>query len=129
MNFDLVAALREDGRAAVGAKEPPLVVSDLPHNPNRFFRKNGGGVKQGPVMLAAIEAVAQADPNGPACRRDPHGPAEAAAGNLIPIGSLAHNRPTARFTAEQIAFSEAVTILASAPTPKMVVPSSVCAST
>ncbi len=129
MNLDLVAALRKDGRAATRAEESSLIVADLADNANRFFWKYGGGVKQRPVMFAAIEAVTQADPIGPARRRNPHGPAEATAGDPVPVGRLAHDRPTARFTAEQIAFSEAVTIFASAPTPKMVVPSSVCAST
>jgi len=41
---------------------PPLITLGLSSNLDRRFRKNGRGVKQRPVMLAAIHTVTQPDP-------------------------------------------------------------------
>lgn len=41
---------------------PPLITLGLSSDLDRRFRKNGRGMKQRPVMLAAIHTVTQPDP-------------------------------------------------------------------
>src|SRR3546814_560797 len=58
VHFDLVPAASEDGRSAAGAEEPPGVVARFALDRHRVAREYRGGVEQGPVVLAAVEAVA-----------------------------------------------------------------------
>src|SRR3546814_3664547 len=69
VHFDLVPAASEDGRSAAGAEEPPGVVARFALDRHRVAREYRGGVEQGPVVLAAVEAVADADTvRRPRCR-------------------------------------------------------------
>jgi hypothetical protein len=57
VHFDLVCGAGENGRAASGTEEPPGVVARFAVDRHRILREYRGGVKKGPVMLAAIETV------------------------------------------------------------------------
>src|SRR6185295_13007162 len=62
VHFDLVGAARENGRAAAGTEKPPSVVACFAIDRHRILREHRGRVKKGPMMLAAVETVAKADP-------------------------------------------------------------------
>src|SRR3546814_7063834 len=69
VHFDLVPAASEDGRSAAGAEEPPGVVARFALDRHRVAREYRGGVEQGPVVLAEIQAVAAAGAvRRPRCR-------------------------------------------------------------
>src|SRR3954468_6787389 len=53
---------RPHGGAAAGTEEPPGVVACLALDRHRILREHRGSVKQGPMMLAAVETVTKADP-------------------------------------------------------------------
>src|SRR3546814_9790813 len=61
LSFYLVPAASENGRAAAGAEEPSGVVARFAFDRHRVAREYRGGVEQRAVVLAAIEAVADAD--------------------------------------------------------------------
>src|SRR3546814_9488325 len=62
MHLDLVAAAGEDRRAAAGTEEPPAVFVRFAVDRHRILGKHRRGVEQRAVMLAAVEAVTDADP-------------------------------------------------------------------
>lgn len=66
VHFDFVSGARKHGRAASGAEEPALVVAGFAGDRHRVLRKDGGGVEKRSMMLAAVEAMTQADPVWPA---------------------------------------------------------------
>ena len=68
VHFDFVGGARENGRAAAGTEKPPGIVACFAIDRHRAFREDRGSVKKGAVMLAAVEAVAKADPVWPSRR-------------------------------------------------------------
>src|SRR5690348_2011345 len=62
--FDFVCAARENGRAAAGTEKPPGVVSCFALDRHRFLREDRRSVKEGAMMLPAVEAMTKADPVG-----------------------------------------------------------------
>src|SRR5262249_5459143 len=70
-------------RAAGGAEVPPLVVARLAGDGHGVGRKDRRAAEQRAVMLAAVHAVAEPDPEGLAHRHDAHGAADAAGGETV----------------------------------------------
>jgi len=64
VHFNLVCAARENRRAAARTEEPARVITRFTFDRHRVLRKDRGSVKQRPMMLAAVEAVTNADPVG-----------------------------------------------------------------
>ena len=62
---------------------PPLITLGLSSDLDRRFWKNGRGVKQSPVMLAAIHTVTQPDPKRLTSCLKADFTAQAAARNLL----------------------------------------------
>src|SRR5215218_4612759 len=62
VHFDFVCAACENGGAAAGTEEPPDVVARFAVDRHRILREHGGSVEKGPMMLAAVETVTNADP-------------------------------------------------------------------
>ncbi len=62
MDFDLGTRATEDRGAAFGAEMPALIMARLALDADSGLREDGRSVKQGAVVLAAIEAMAEADP-------------------------------------------------------------------
>ena len=83
MDLDFVAGAAEARRAALRSKRRAAIVAGFAFNRESTGRKDCRGVKQGAVMLAAIEAVAKADAGGGARRGDADLAAEAAAGDAV----------------------------------------------
>src|SRR3546814_8426736 len=77
MHLDLVAAAGEDRRAAAGTEEPPAVFVRFAVDRHRILGKHRRGVEQRAVMLAAVEAVTDADPVRRSRRHDPDVAAQA----------------------------------------------------
>lgn len=61
---------------------PPRIIARLARNGDRLLGKYRGGEEQGPVVLAAIEAMAQPDPMGPPRGRNPNVSAKTPAGHV-----------------------------------------------
>src|SRR5215207_4658499 len=61
MHFDLVVIAREDRRAATLTEVTTPVLSCLAFDGDCNFRENGRSEEQSAMMLAAVEAMAQAD--------------------------------------------------------------------
>src|SRR5262252_5773682 len=59
-HIDLICGAREHGRAAAGTEKPPGVVACLAVDRHRILREHRGSLKQGPMMLAAVETVTNA---------------------------------------------------------------------
>lgn len=59
MKLDLIATFRIYGRAAIGAEIPLFVRMRGARNAYRLLRENRGGIKQGTVMLATAQAMAE----------------------------------------------------------------------
>ena len=59
---DFIGGACENGRAAAGTEGPPGVVACFTLDRHGVLRKYRGSVEKGPVVLAAIETVANADP-------------------------------------------------------------------
>src|SRR3546814_15679762 len=57
VHFDFVGAASEDGGTAAGTEKPPGVVACFAVDRHRTLREHRGRVKQGPMMLAAVETV------------------------------------------------------------------------
>ncbi len=83
MDLDLIAAARENGRAAMRAETAPLILTELPVDCDRRLREDGRGMEQGAMMFAAIHAMAQPHPVRPPGRLDPQPAALAAAGDFL----------------------------------------------
>ena len=64
VDFDFVVAASENGRAAPGTEKPPGIFACLALDRHRILREDAGTVKKGPMMLAAVETVTEADPVG-----------------------------------------------------------------
>ena len=64
VHFDFVGAAGENRRAAAGTEKPPGVVACFTSDRHRILGEHRGSVKQRPMMLAAVETVAKADPVG-----------------------------------------------------------------
>ena len=79
---------------------PPGIAPRLALDRHRLAGEDGGREEQGAVMLAAIEAVAEADPVGVAGCHDADVAAEATAGELVhtgfPIASVPNGQRSGR---------------------------------
>lgn len=83
IHFDLVRSATEDGRSTARAEVTPPIVSGLAIDRHGLLGKNRGRVKERAMMLAAIEAVAEADPVwSPRCHK-PDTAAQATAGESV----------------------------------------------
>src|SRR5690606_27523692 len=83
IDFDLVAAAPENGRPAARAKMTSRVVPGFSLDRNRSLGEYRRSVKQRAVMLAAVEAMADADPIWPPRRFEANIAAQASAHDLI----------------------------------------------
>src|SRR5262249_8572881 len=83
VHFDLVRGARENGGAAAGTEKPPGIVARLATDNHRILRQYRRSVEQGPVMLAAVEAVPKADPVWASRRRDSDLAAQATTGESV----------------------------------------------
>src|SRR5205823_12153928 len=83
IHFDFVGAASENGRAAAGTEIPAGVVARFALDRHRAFREYRGGVKQGAMMLAAVETVTKANPVWRPFRHNPHVAAQASAGESV----------------------------------------------
>ena len=83
MNFDFVGGAREKRRTAAGAEMPTGKVARLAVNGHGILRKYRERTEQGAVMLAAIEAMTEADSKWASCRDNADVAAQAAAGELF----------------------------------------------
>src|SRR3546814_12767853 len=98
MHLDLVAAAGEDRRAAAGTEEPPAVFVRFAVDRHRILGKHRRGVEQRAVMLAAVEAVTDADPVRRSRRHDPDVAAKAATGESVHAWSPPEHRPGGTLT-------------------------------
>src|SRR5262252_5436527 len=87
VHFDFVCGARENGRAAAGTEKPPGVVACFAIDRDRILRKHCGSVKEGPVMLAAVETVTKADSVRQPRRNNSDVPAKATARELVHAAS------------------------------------------
>src|SRR5690349_21156485 len=71
VHFDFVRGPGENGRPAAGTKKPPGVVACFTVDRHRIVRKHRRRVKEGPMMLAAVETVTKADAVGKSGRHNP----------------------------------------------------------
>ncbi|SJM28405.1 hypothetical protein BQ8482_110335 [Mesorhizobium delmotii] len=62
VHFNFVCGASENGRAAAGTEKPPGVVACLAFDRHRILGEHRGSVKKGPMMLAAVETMTNADP-------------------------------------------------------------------
>jgi len=62
VHFDFVSGACENRRAAAGAEKSPGVVASFAIDRHRILREDRGRVEKGPMMLAAVETVTNADP-------------------------------------------------------------------
>jgi hypothetical protein len=85
VDLDLVRAAGENGRAAARTEKPPGIVARLTFDGDRFRREHGRSEKEGAMMLAAVEAMANADPARISRRDDPDVPAQATACELVHV--------------------------------------------
>lgn len=83
VEFDFVAAAAEHRRAAVRAEVAVAVVAGVAFDADRVGGEDRRGVEQGAVVFAAVQAVAQADPVGPAGGDDADLAAQAAGGGSV----------------------------------------------
>src|SRR3546814_1118546 len=95
VHFDFDGAASEDGGTAAGTEKPPGVVACFAVDRHRILREHRGRVKQGPMMLAAVETVTKADPVWASRRHKSDVAAQAAAGESLhaapPLGSSGRN--------------------------------------
>ena len=87
VHFYFVGAAGENGRAAAGAEMPPGIVACFALDRHRIQREYRGGVEQGSVVLAAVEAVTKSDPVWESRRRDSDVAAQATAGEAVHAAS------------------------------------------
>lgn len=80
MQFHFITGLGKDRRAAARAERSPLIRPCLAFNRHGILRKHSRGVEQSPVMLAAVETMAKADPIRFALCHKPDLSAQAASG-------------------------------------------------
>src|SRR5690242_5960998 len=81
MHLDFIAEAREHRRAATRAEEPPGIIARLARDRHRVLREDRRCVIQRAMMLAAVEAMAQADSiRAPRCLYS-HVATQASAGN------------------------------------------------
>jgi hypothetical protein len=85
--FYFVGAARENGRAAPGTEKPPGEVAWLAVDRHGVLGKHRGRVKKGPMMLAAVETVTNADAIGEPRRHDSNVAAEATARESVHAAS------------------------------------------
>src|SRR3546814_4123943 len=83
VHFDFDGAASEDGGTAAGTEKPPGVVACFAVDRHRILREHRGRVKQGPMMLAAVETVTKADPVWASRRHKSDVAAQAAAGESL----------------------------------------------
>jgi hypothetical protein len=79
VHLDFVCGASKDRRATTGTEKPPGIVAGFAVDRHRIPREHGGCVKKGSMMLAAIEAVAKADPVWPTRRHNSDVAAQATA--------------------------------------------------
>src|SRR5919201_6872966 len=83
VHFDFVCAACENGGAAAGTERPPEVVACFAVDRHRILREYRGSVKEGPMMLAAVETVTNADPVWESRRHNSDVAAQATAGESV----------------------------------------------
>lgn len=83
VHFDFVRRASENGRSAARAEKSPGIVACFSIDRHRILRKYRGSVKKRPVMLAAVETVAKADPVWSSRRHNSNVAAQAAAGESV----------------------------------------------
>lgn len=83
MHLDLLAGTRVDGGAAAGTEMPSCIGPRLAADHDSVLREYRRGVEEGAMMLAAFQAMAEADPAGPSHRLDPDTPAQATASEPV----------------------------------------------
>src|SRR5690606_30420650 len=86
-HLDLVGGAREHGGAATEAEEAPGIVARLAKDRHRILREHRRSVKEGAMMLAAVETVTKPDPVWSPRRHDPDVAAQAPAGELVHAAS------------------------------------------
>src|SRR5262249_55745261 len=77
VHFDFVCGASENGRAATWAEKPPGIVACFAVDRDCILGENGRGVKQSPMMLAAVETVTKADTVRSSRRHNPDVAAQA----------------------------------------------------
>src|SRR3954452_2935964 len=87
VHFDFVGGASENGRAAAGTEKSPAVVACFAIDRDRILREHRGGVKKGPMMLAAVETVTDTDPVGESRCHDPDVAAQATARESVHAAS------------------------------------------
>src|SRR5207237_3960679 len=87
VHFDFVCGACENRRAAAGTEKPPGVVACFAIDLNRILREYRGSVKKGPMMLAAVETLANGDPVGESRRHNSDVAAKAAARESVHAAS------------------------------------------
>ena len=87
VHFDFVCAAPENGRSAAGTEKPPGVVACFAIDRHRILREHRRSVKKGPMMLAAVETVANADPVRESRRHNSDVAAQATAGEAVNAAS------------------------------------------
>ena len=92
VHFDFVCAACEHGGAATGTEKAPGVVACFAIDRHRILREHRGSVKKGPMMLAAVETVTNADPVWESRRHNSDVAAQATAGESVHAAS-APGRP------------------------------------
>src|SRR4051794_518161 len=92
VHFDFVCAASEYGGAAGGTEEPPGVVACFAIDRHRILGEDRGGVKERPMMLAAVETVANADPVRGPRRHNSDVPAQATAGESVHASGRSRTR-------------------------------------
>jgi hypothetical protein len=83
VHFDFVCAACENGGAAAGTEKPADVVACFAIDRHRILREHRGSVKKGPMMLAAVETVTNADPVWESRRHNSDVAAQATAGESV----------------------------------------------
>lgn len=96
VHFDFIGAAPENRRSAAGAEDPPRVVPGFTLDRHRVLREDSGRVEQRAMVLAAIEAMANARAVRASRRHGPHVAAQATAGEsvqcLLSIGQTTFER-------------------------------------
>lgn len=93
VHFDFACATRENRRAAAWTEKSSEIAAGLALDRDCLLRKYGRSMKQGAMMLAAVETVAKADAVRPARRRKPDVAAQATAREPFHAGAPSARDP------------------------------------
>jgi hypothetical protein len=87
VHFDFICAASENGRTAAGAEKPPCIASCFAIDRHRILWEYGGRMEKRPMMLAAVEAMTNADPVWLSRCRNSNVAAQATAGESVHAAS------------------------------------------